>query len=152
MTSQLSLNLGIFQTCNNNLSNSLLHSPLNSLWTGSLFGEKNSKEWEGKGRWERAYRQIFEAAILPSCNYLAEYLSVRSLSVNQFCMWVTPGKFYRKWAMFCSFSKQSKQTTSLIVNFAKNCWSSVRELIRCRSLAFQEIRPCRLTVAKTALY
>ena len=39
---------------------------------------------KGKGRGERACRQTFEAAILPSCNYLAEHLSVRSLSVNQF--------------------------------------------------------------------
>ena len=44
---------------------------------------KNSKEREGKGG-ERACRQTFEAAIPPSCNYLAEHLSVRSLSVNQF--------------------------------------------------------------------
>ena len=48
----------------------------------ALWG-KNSKEREGKG-WERACRQTFEAAIPPSCNYLAEHLSVRSLSVNQF--------------------------------------------------------------------
>ena len=44
---------------------------------------KNSEEREGKGG-ERACRQTFEAAIPPSCNYLAEHLSVRSLSVNQF--------------------------------------------------------------------
>ena len=45
-------------------------------------GKKNSKEREGKG--ERACRHTFEAAIPPSCNYLAEHLSARSLSVNQF--------------------------------------------------------------------
>ena len=39
---------------------------------------------KGKGRGERACRQTFEAAIPPSCNYLAEHLSVRSLSVNPF--------------------------------------------------------------------
>ena len=38
---------------------------------------------EGKGG-ERACRQTFEAAIPPYLNYLAEHLSVRSLSVNQF--------------------------------------------------------------------
>ena len=44
---------------------------------------KNSEEREGKGG-ERACRQTFEAAIPPSCNYPADHLSVRSLSVNQF--------------------------------------------------------------------
>ena len=39
---------------------------------------------KGKGRGERACRHTFEAAIPPSCNYLAEHLSTRSLSVNQF--------------------------------------------------------------------
>ena len=39
---------------------------------------------KGKGRGERACRQTFEAAIPPSCNYLAEHLSVTSLSVDQF--------------------------------------------------------------------
>ena len=39
---------------------------------------------KGKGRGERACRHTFEAAIPPSCNYLAEHLSARSLSVNQF--------------------------------------------------------------------
>ena len=43
-----------------------------------------------------------------------------------------------------------KWTSSLIVDFAKSRWSPVRELIRCRSLAFQEIRPRWLKVAKTA--
>ena len=59
---------------------------------------KNSKEREGKGG-ERACRQTFEAAIPPSCNYLAEHLSVRSLSVNQFRAWVTLEKINGKWAM-----------------------------------------------------
>ena len=53
----------------------------------SVWG-KNSREREGKGGGggvgEPACRQTFEAAILPSCNYLAEHLSVRSLAVNQF--------------------------------------------------------------------
>ena len=57
-------------------------------FTGSQFGEKNSKEREGKrgggGGGERACRQTFEAAIPPSCNYPADHMSVRSLSVNQF--------------------------------------------------------------------
>ena len=110
----------------------------------TLFLEKNSEEREGK-RGERACRQTFEAAIPPSCNYLAEHLSVRSLSVNQFRAWVTPGKINGKWTLF-------EWTSSLIVDFAKSRWSPVRELIWCRSLAFQEIRPCWLTVAKTALY
>ena len=46
---------------------------------------KYSEEREGKGGGgERACRQTFEAAIPPSCNYPADHLSVRSLSVNQF--------------------------------------------------------------------
>ena len=49
---------------------------------------KNSEEREGKGGGggERACRQTFEAAINipPSCNYPADHLSVRSLSVSQF--------------------------------------------------------------------
>ena len=56
---------------------------------------KNSEEREGKGG-ERACRQTFEAAISPSCNHPADHLSVRSLSVNQFCARVTPGKIKRK--------------------------------------------------------
>ena len=78
-----------------------------SLWTDSLFWEKNSEEREGK-RGERACRQTFEAAIPPSCNYLAEHLSVRSLSVNQFRAWVTPGKIKGKTSVFCFVSKQSE--------------------------------------------
>ena len=89
-----------------------------SLWTGSLFGEKNSKEREGKGG-ERACRQTFEAAIPPSCNYLAEHLSVRSLSVNQFRKWVTPGKINGKWAVFCSVSKQSEMDREPNCRFCK---------------------------------
>ena len=55
---------------------------------------KNSDEREGKGGrgeggggggWrERAFRQTVEAAILPSCNYRAEHLSLTSLTVNRF--------------------------------------------------------------------
>ena len=48
----------------------------------SVWGKK-SEEREGKGG-ERACRQTFEAAIPPSFDYLAEHLSVRSFSVNQF--------------------------------------------------------------------
>ena len=52
----------------------------------SLCLGKNSEEREGKvGGRERACSQTFEAAISPSCNYPADHLSVRSLSVNQFC-------------------------------------------------------------------
>ena len=76
---------------------------LRKVWNRSNFSANNSKHFFW---WERAYRQTFEAAVPPSCNYLAKHLSVRSLSVNQFCTWVTPGKFYGKWAVFCSFSKQ----------------------------------------------
>ena len=65
-----------------------------SLWTGSLSGEKIARK--GKGRGERACRHTFEAAIPPSCNYLAEHLSARSVSVNQFRAWVTPGKIIIK--------------------------------------------------------
>ena len=76
----------------------------NSLWTGSLLGEKNSEEREGKGK-ERACGQTFGAAIPHSCNYPADHLSVRSLSVNQFRAWVTPGKINGKWVVFCSVWK-----------------------------------------------
>ena len=62
-------------------------------------GKINSEERVGKGG-ERAWRQTFEAAIPPSCNYPADHLSVRSLSVNQFRAWVTPGKINGKWAVF----------------------------------------------------
>ena len=47
-----------------------------------LLGEKNIDR-RGKGA-ERACRQTFEAAIPPPCNYPADHLSVRLLSVNQF--------------------------------------------------------------------
>ena len=49
--------------------------------------EKIARKGKGKGRGggERACRQTFEAAISPSCNHPADHLSVRSLSVNQFC-------------------------------------------------------------------
>ena len=74
---------------------------------------------KGKGRGERACRQTFEAAIPPSCNYLAEHLSVRSLSVNQFRAWVTPGKINGKWAVFCSVSKQSEMDREPNCRFCK---------------------------------
>ena len=87
---------------------------------------------KGKGRGERACRQTFEAAIPPSCNYLAEHLSVRSLSVNPFRSWVTPGKINGKTAVFCSVSKQSEMDREPNCRFCKkNRWSPVRELIRC---------------------
>ena len=63
---------------------------------------------KGKGRGERACRHTFEAAIPPSCNYRAEHLSARSLSVNQFRAWVTPGKIKGKTSVFCFVSKQSE--------------------------------------------
>ena len=51
----------------------------------SVWG-KIARKGKGKGRGgERACRQTFEAAISPSCNHPADHLSVRSLSVNQFC-------------------------------------------------------------------
>ena len=63
---------------------------------------------KGKGMGERACRHTFEAAIPPSCNYLAEHLSARSLSANQFRAWVTPGKIKGKTSVFCFVSKQSE--------------------------------------------
>ena len=93
-----------------------------SLWTGSLFG---GKKYQGKGRergaggGERACRQTFEAAIPPSCNYLAKHLSVRSLSVNQFRAWETPSKINGKTAMFCSFSKQGEMDREPNCRFSK---------------------------------
>ena len=104
---------------------STLTGPLFSLWTGSLFGEKNSEEWEGKGgdgrggRGERACRQTFEAAIPPSCNYGADRLSVTSLSVNQCRAWVTPGKINGRSAVFCSVWKQSEMEREPYCRFCK---------------------------------
>ena len=55
-----------------------------------LFGEKIARRGKGKGGGGGggggggACRQTFEASIPPSCNYLTEHLSVRSLSVNQY--------------------------------------------------------------------
>ena len=63
---------------------------------------------KGKGKGGRACRQTFEAAIPPSCNYPADHLSVRLLSVNQFRAWVTPRKINGKWAVFCSVWKHSE--------------------------------------------
>ena len=110
------------------------HTGLSSLWTGSLFGEKNSEERKRKGG-KRACRQTFEAAIPPSCSYPAEHLSVRSLSVNQFRARVTPGKLTGNEQCFAPSENKVKWTASQIVDFAKSRWSLVRELIRCRSLA-----------------
>ena len=69
--------------------------------------------------WERACRQTFEAAIPPSCNYPVDHLSVRSLSVNQFCAWATPGKMNGKWAVFCSVWKQSEMEREPHCRFCK---------------------------------
>ena len=82
-----------------------------------FLGKKIARK--GKGRGERACRQTFEAAIPPSCNYLAEHLSVRSLSVNQFRAWVTPGKINGKTAVFCSVSKQSEMDHEPNCRFCK---------------------------------
>ena len=67
----------------------------------------------------RACRQTFEAAIPPSCSYLAEHLSVRSLSVNQFRAWVIPGKISGNWAVFCSVSKQIEMEREPNCRFCK---------------------------------
>ena len=90
---------------------------------------KNSEEREEKGG-ETACRQTFEAAIPPSCNYPADHLSVRSLPVNRFGGWVTP-------PVFAPSENRVKWRASVSVDFAKIHWSLVRELIQCRSLAFQ---------------
>ena len=45
---------------------------------------RKGKGKEGRETVDKHLRPLFPAAIPPSCNYLAEYLSVRSLSVNQF--------------------------------------------------------------------
>ena len=59
--------------------------------------EKGRERLGGGGeRRERACRQKIEAVIPPSCNYPADHLSVRSLSVNQFRACVTPGKINGK--------------------------------------------------------
>ena len=90
------------------------------LRTYALCLGKNSEEREGKGGGgERACRQTFEAAISPSCNHPADHLSVRSLSVNQFCTWLTPGKINRKWAVFCSVWKQCEMEHEPHLRFCK---------------------------------
>ena len=58
-----------------------------SVW-GKKSEEREGKGWGGGG----ACRQTIEAAIPPSCNFPADHLSVRSLSVNQFRACATPGK------------------------------------------------------------
>ena len=71
-----------------------------------LLGGKNS-DGRGKGA-ERACRQTFEAAIPPPCNYPADHLSVRSLSVNQFrTRELTAGKIEneRCFALFCQYKR-----------------------------------------------
>ena len=83
---------------------------------------------KGKGRGERACRHTFEAAIPPSCNYLAEHLSVRSLSVNQFRAWVTPGKINGKTAVFCSVSKQSEMDREPNCRFCKKSMISGKRI------------------------
>ena len=72
-----------------------------------LLPRKGKGSGGGRGKGERACRQTFEAAIPPSCNYPADHLSVRSLSVSQFRAWVTPGKINGKWAVFCSICSLS---------------------------------------------
>ena len=87
----------------------------------SVWG-KIARKGRGKGGGGgRACRQTFEAAINipPSCNYPADHLSVRSLSVNQFRAWVTPGKINRKWAVFCSVWKQSEMEHEPYCRFCK---------------------------------
>ena len=58
------------------------HAPTLACKQALCLGKKIARK--GKGRGERACRQTIEAAIPPSCNYPADHLSVRSLSVNQF--------------------------------------------------------------------
>ena len=100
-----------------------------SLWTGSLdlFGGKKIAR-KVKGRGERACRHTFEAAIPPSCNYLAEHLSVRSLSVNQFRAWVTPGKINGKTSVFCSVSKQIEMDREFNCRFCKKSLFSSKRI------------------------
>ena len=87
--------------------------------------------WKGKGKvGERACRQTFEAAIPPSCNYPADHLSVRSLSVNQFRAWVTPRKINRKWAVFCSVWKQSEMEHEPYCRFCKKSLISGKRIKR----------------------
>ena len=81
------------------------------------FGGKIARK--GKGRGGESRRQTFEAAIPPSCNYPADHLSVRSLSVNQFGAWVTPGKINGKWVVFCSIWKQSEMEREPHCRFCK---------------------------------
>ena len=85
----------------------------------SVWG-KIARKGKGKGGGgERACRQTFEAAISPSCNHPADHLSVRSLSVNQFCAWLTAGKINRKWAVFCSVWKQCEMEHEPHLRFCK---------------------------------
>ena len=80
---------------------------MNRLSVWGKIATKGKGKVGGGGR-ESAFRQTVEAAILPSCNYSAEHLSLRSLTVNRFRAWVTPGKINGKWTLFCSVWKQSE--------------------------------------------
>ena len=83
----------------------------------SVWG-KNGEERERKGG-KRACRQTFEVTILPSCNYPADHLSVRSLSVTQFRTWVTPEKINEKWVVICSVWEQSQMEHEPHCRFCK---------------------------------
>ena len=76
-----------------------------------LLGEKIAKgEEKGRGGGKRC-RQTFEAAIPPSCNYPADHLSVRSLSVNQFFTRVSklPGKLKMSGVLLCFALSENRE-------------------------------------------
>ena len=114
-----------------------------------LFWKKEKRK--GKGEREpvdKHLRLLFHpfVIILPVIYQLGRYLSIN------FTREQLLGKLTGIERCFAPSENRVKWNTSLIVNFAKRCGSLARELIWCRSFAFQEIRPCWLTVVKTALY
>ena len=109
------------------------YSSRNHVSTGSQFGEKSARKGKGKGGGGGGgEREPVDKHLRPL------FSRVEKLTGHKGC--------------FAPSENRVKWNASLIVNFAKRRWSTVRELIQCRSLAFQEIRPCWLTVVKTALH
>ena len=83
-----------------------------------LSGEKKNREEREAKRGERACRQTFEAAIPPSCNYLAEARSVSKIVICQSISRVskTSGKINGN----APSENKGKWVASVIVDFDKS--------------------------------
>ena len=81
---------------------------MNRLSVWGKTGGKIARKGKGKGRREPVDKHL---------------RSVRSLSVNQFRAWVTPGKINRKWVVFCSVWKQRE------MEHEPHCWFCKKSLI-----------------------